>query len=112
MVKKWNVTIPELSGDKKAMAYLSNKAQFNQETQKWELMGLDGNVAVKVSTGEKGSKGYLKADLIGPLVEKIGGTIVECNTAYNGERNKTDKHKKLLDKHGWTKYFKVDLSDL
>lgn len=55
----------------------------------YEALGvkLDGNVAVKVSTGERGSKGYLKKELIGPLIKQLNGTIVECNTAYNGSRN-------------------------
>ena len=72
---------------------------------------LDGNVAVKVSTGEKGSKGYLKADLIGPLVQKIGGTIVECNTAYNGKRNTVEDHLEVAKEHGFTSFANVDIMD-
>ena len=61
---------------------------------------LEGNVGVKVSTGERGSKGYLKADLIGPLVNKLNGTIIECNTAYPGARTNAEEHMKVAKEHG------------
>ena len=64
---------------------------------------LPGNVGVKVSTGEAGSKGYLKANLIKPLVDKLNGTIIECNTAYPGERNTAEDHMKVAEDHGFTK---------
>ncbi len=72
---------------------------------------LPGKVAVKVSTGERGSKGYLKADLIGPLVQKLGGTIVECNTAYDGARNTVKEHLEVAKEHGFTKFANVDIMD-
>ena len=62
---------------------------------------LPGNVGIKVSTGEKGSRGYLKADLIKPLVDKLNGTIIECNTAYPGSRNDAETHLKLAKEHGF-----------
>jgi len=62
---------------------------------------LDGKVAVKVSTGEAGSKGYLKANLIKPLVDMINGTIVECNTAYPGKRNTVEEHLQVAKDHGF-----------
>ena len=62
---------------------------------------LDGNVAVKVSTGEAGSKGYLKANLIKPLVDMLNGTIVECNTAYPGKRNTVEEHLQVAKDHGF-----------
>lgn len=62
---------------------------------------LDGNVAVKVSTGEAGSKGYLKANLIKPLVDMLNGTIVECNTAYQGKRNTVEEHLQVAKDHGF-----------
>ena len=70
----------------------------------YESLGvvLDGNVAVKVSTGEKGSKGYLKADLFKPLVDMLNGTIVECNTAYPGKRNTVQEHLEVAKEHGFT----------
>ena len=64
---------------------------------------LDGNIAVKVSTGEKGAKGYLKSELIKPLVDMLNGTIVECNTAYPGKRNDSLEHLDVAEEHGFTK---------
>ena len=72
---------------------------------------LSGNVAVKVHSGEKGNKNFLRPEFIKPMVDYVNGTIVECNTAYEGQRNSTEKHKKLLEEHGWTTNFKVDLLD-
>jgi len=73
-----------------------------------ELMG---NVAVKVHSGEKGNQNYLRPEFLKELINHVGGTVVECNTAYNGERNTTDKHVKLMDEHGWSKIFNVDILD-
>lgn len=72
---------------------------------------LTGKVAAKVHSGEEGNQNYLHPEFWRPIVEHVGGTIVECNTAYGGERNTTEKHLHLLDNHGWTKYFDVDLLD-
>ena len=72
---------------------------------------LPGKVAVKLHSGEKGNKNFLKPEFVKSLVEKVGGTVVECNTAYEGARNTTEKHKCLMDEHGWTKYFDVDIMD-
>ena len=72
---------------------------------------LPGKVAVKVHSGEEGNQNYLKPAFWKPMVEHVNGTIVECNTAYEGERNYTDKHIKLLKRHGWNELFDVDLMD-
>lgn len=72
---------------------------------------LKGHVAVKVHSGEKGNQNFLHPEYFKDIIEYINGTVVECNTAYDGERNTTEKHKKLLDEHLWTEYFKVDLLD-
>ena len=72
---------------------------------------LPGKVAVKVHSGEEGNQNYLGPDFMRPVVEAVQGTVVECNTAYDGERNTTEKHRKLLENHLWTKYFPVDLMD-
>ena len=72
---------------------------------------LTGNVAVKVHSGEKGNQNYLHPEFMRPMVEYVKGTIVECNTAYEGQRNTTEKHKKLIEEHGWSKYFDVDIMD-
>jgi len=79
----------------------------------YQALGIDlpGKIAVKVSTGERGSKGYLKADLIGPLVQQIGGTIVECNTAYEGARGDTAEHLEVAKEHGFTDFAEVDIMD-
>jgi len=79
----------------------------------YEALGvsLQGKVAVKLHSGEHGNCNYLKPEFVKDIVEKVGGVVVECNTAYPGERDTSLKHKKLLENHGWTKYFTVDLLD-
>lgn len=72
---------------------------------------LPGRVAVKVHSGEEGNQNFLRPDFWEPMVETVNGTIVECNTAYEGSRNTTEKHMATMEKHGWSKYFKVDLLD-
>ncbi|NBK00073.1 DUF362 domain-containing protein [bacterium 1xD8-48] len=72
---------------------------------------LNGNVAVKLHSGEAGNQNFLGPDLWKPVVEKVKGTVVECNTAYEGERNTTEKHLKLFENHGWSKNFKVEILD-
>lgn len=72
---------------------------------------LKGKVAVKVHSGEEGNQNYLKPLFYKDLINYVNGTVVECNTAYNGERNTSEKHLKLLDKHEWTKHYNVDLLD-
>ena len=72
---------------------------------------LKGKVGIKVHSGEKGNQNYLRPEFFKPIVEHLNGTIIECNTAYPGARNYTDKHKALMDEHEWTKYFKVDILD-
>ncbi len=70
----------------------------------------EGNIAVKISTGETGSN-YLRPELIGDLVQAVGGTIVECNTAYGGERANTAYHMQLAEDHGYTAIADVDIMD-
>lgn len=72
---------------------------------------LEGKVAVKVHSGEKGNQNFLHPEFMKEIVEYVSGTIVECNTAYSGERNETSKHLKLMAEHGWSKYFDVDILD-
>ena len=72
---------------------------------------LTGKVAVKVHSGEKGNQNYLHPEFMRPIVEHVHGTIVECNTAYEGARNTTEKHQQLIKDHGWTDYFPVDIMD-
>lgn len=79
----------------------------------YDLLGKDlkGKVAVKLHSGEVGNQNFLKPDFFKPMIDKVNGTVVECNTAYEGERNTTEKHLKTLKKHGWSDYFSVDLLD-
>ena len=72
---------------------------------------LPGRVAVKVHSGEKGNQNFLRPEFLRPMVEAVGGTVVECNAAYEGARNSTEKHRRLIEEHGWTKLFTVDLMD-
>ena len=72
---------------------------------------LKGNVAVKVHSGEEGNQNYLRPEFMKDIIEYVNGTVVECNTAYEGERNTTEKHKKTIEKHGWNKLYKFDLLD-
>ena len=72
---------------------------------------LPGKVAIKVHSGEEGNQNYLRPEFMKPMVEYVNGTIVECNTAYEGERNTTEKHLKTIEKHGWNSIFNVDLLD-
>ena len=72
---------------------------------------LKGNIAIKLHSGEVGNQNFLKPDFWKPVIDYVGGTVVECNTAYDGGRNTTEKHMKTLHEHGWSKYFEVDLLD-
>ncbi len=72
---------------------------------------LSGRVAAKVHSGEAGNQNYLHPEFWKPVIDSLGATVVECNTAYPGARNETEKHRKLLEEHGWNRYFSVDLLD-
>jgi len=72
---------------------------------------LSGKVAIKLHSGETGNQNFLGPDFFKPIIDHVGGTVVECNTAYEGTRNTTEKHLKTLEDHGWSKYFPVDLMD-
>lgn len=72
---------------------------------------LPGKVAVKLHSGEKGNQNYIKPEFVQAIVKKVNGTVVECNTAYDGARNTTEKHMKLMEEHGWSNYFDVDILD-
>ena len=97
----------------KAKVYFSRDISPEKVLELYKLTGkeLAGNVAVKVHSGEKGNQNFLRPEFWKPMIEHVGGTVVECNTAYDGERNYSDKHKKLIEYHGWNKYYKVDLMD-
>lgn len=98
---------------KKSKVYFTSKISPESMVNIYEKLGvsLKGNVAVKLHSGEHGNKNYLRPEFVKAIVEKVNGTVVECNTAYEGERNTTEKHKKLMEEHEWTKYFNVDIMD-
>lgn len=97
----------------KAKVYFIKEITPENVVKIYEKLGkkLSGKVAVKVHSGEEGNQNYLHPEFMKPMIEYVNGTVVECNTAYEGARNYTDKHKQLMEKHGWTKYFDVDIMD-
>lgn len=97
----------------KAKVYFSKTITPEKVLELYQILGkeLTGNVAVKVHSGEVGNQNFLKPDFWKPIIDHVDGTVVECNTAYEGARNTTEKHLKTLEQHGWNKYFKVDLLD-
>ena len=98
---------------KKSKVYFTKNINADSLIKIYEKLGVEltGKVGVKVSTGEDGSKGYLKKEIIEPLVKKINGTIIECNTAYPGKRNTAEEHMEVAKKHGFTKFAEVDIMD-
>ena len=97
----------------KTKVYFSRTITPEKVLELYNLLGKDlpGKVAIKVHSGEKGNQNFLRPDFWKSVVDHVGGTVVECNTAYEGERNVTKKHVKLFEYHGWTKYFTLDLLD-
>lgn len=97
----------------KAKVYFTRTISPEKVVELYEKVGkeLPGRVAVKFHSGEKGNQNFLKPEFWKPMVERVHGTAVECNTAYDGQRNTTAKHKELLDYHGWLRAFPVDLLD-
>jgi len=96
-----------------AKVYFSPTITAEKVLDLYKLVGkeLEGNVAIKVHSGEKGNQNFLKPYFWKPVIDYVKGTVTECNTAYEGERNTTEKHRKLINYHGWNKYFDVDLLD-
>lgn len=97
----------------KAKVYFTKEITPEAVIKMYKVLGreLPGKVAVKVHSGEKGNQNYLRPEFMRPMVEAVKGTVVECNTAYDGARNSTEKHRELIKEHGWSKYFSVDLMD-
>ena len=98
---------------------MASKVFFSREitpekvVEMYQLAGkeLSGKVAVKLHSGEEGNQNFLRPEFWKPMIEYIDGTVGECNTAYEGSRNTTQKHLETIAKHGWSKYFRVDLLD-
>ena len=97
----------------KAKVYFTKEITPESVVKMYETLGINlpGRVAVKLHSGEQGNQNYIRPEFVKAMVEHVNGTVVECNTAYGGARNTTEKHKKLIEDHGWTKYFDVDLMD-
>lgn len=101
----------------KAKVYFSREITPEKVVELYRALGVElpGKVAVKVHSGEKGNQNFLHPEFWRPMVEEVGGTIVECNTAYGdasgGVRDNTESHLKLIEEHGWNRYFDVDLMD-
>ena len=97
----------------KATVYFSRTITPEKVLELYKLVGkqLPGKVAIKVHSGEKGNQNFLRPDFWKSIVDYVGGTVVECNTAYEGQRNTTQKHRQLIEDHGWNRYFPVDLLD-
>lgn len=97
----------------KAKVYFIKEITPENLVKIYEKLGkeLPGKVAVKLHSGEEGNQNYIKPEFVKPIIEKVNGTVVECNTAYEGARNTTEKHTKLMEDHGWSKYFGVDIMD-
>lgn len=97
----------------KSKVYFTREITPEKVLEIYEKLNIElpGNIAIKLHSGEQGNQNFLKPDFWKVIIDKLQGTVVECNTAYDGERNTTEKHKKLIKRHGWNTYFKVDLMD-
>ena len=97
----------------KSKVYFTRTITSDKVTELYHKVGkpLSGNVAIKLHSGEPGNQNFLTPEFWKPVIEEVGGTVTECNTAYEGGRNTTEKHLETLKKHGWSQYFDVDLLD-
>lgn len=98
---------------KKAKVYFTREITSDSLVKIYNSLGIElkGNVAVKLHSGEEGNQNYLKPEFMHDIITRVSGTVVECNTAYDGARNTTEKHEKLMNNHGWSKYYKTDIMD-
>lgn len=96
-----------------AKVYFTRTITPEKVIELYELAGkkLTGNIAIKLHSGEKGNQNFLRPEFWKPVIDHVGGTVVECNTAYPGQRDTTEKHTRLLEEHGWSRAFTVDLLD-
>ena len=97
----------------KAKVYFTKTITPENVIRLYQALGkeLPGKVAVKVHSGEKGNQNFLRPEFMKPMIDSVHGTVVECNTAYGGARNTTEKHRELIAYHGWSHYFNVDIMD-
>ena len=82
----------------KSKVYFTKEITSESLVKIYEALGIElkGNVGVKLHTGEKGNQNYLRPEFMKELIDKVGGIVIECNTAYDGARNTTEKHKELM----------------
>lgn len=97
----------------KPKVYFTKEITSESLVKIYKALGIElkGRVAVKLHSGEEGNQNYVKPEFVKQIIDYVSGIVVECNTAYEGARNSTEKHKKLIEKHGWSKYFNVDIMD-
>ena len=97
----------------KPKVYFTKEITPESVLKLYETLGatLEGNVAIKVHSGEPGNQNFLRPDFWKPVISKVGGTVVECNTAYKGGRDTAEHHMETFEKHGWLAYYPVDLLD-
>lgn len=97
----------------KSTVYFSKEISPEKVVEMYQKLGKDltGKVAVKLHSGEEGNQNFLQPEFWKPMINHVKGTVVECNTAYEGSRNTTEKHLATIEKHGWNKYFDFDLMD-
>lgn len=96
----------------KAKVFFTKEITPESVIKAYEALGKDlpGKVAIKLHSGEQGNQNYLRPEFFQPIIHRLGGTVVECNTAYGGARNSTVNHLKLIHHHGWDR-FNFDLMD-
>lgn len=96
-----------------ATVYFSRSITPEKVLELYTLLGkeLSGNIAIKVHSGEKGNQNFLRPDFWKPIIDRTGGTVVECNTAYKGQRYTTEDHLRLLRDHGWSSSFSAEILD-
>lgn len=97
----------------KSKVYFTSHITSSKIVEMYQKLGvnLEGKVAVKVHSGEKGNQNFLRPEFLKEMIDYVDGTVVECNTAYEGARNDTVKHDKLMEEHGWSKLYHVDIMD-
>ena len=97
----------------KSKVYFTKVLEPSSLIKLYKKLGLElsGNVAVKLHSGERGNQNYLKPEFLKDIIEEVNGTVVECNTAYEGARNTTEKHLELMKEHKWSDNFNVDILD-
>lgn len=111
----YNIDISKNGGNvmEKSKVYFTQTITKEKIVEMYQQLGitLSGKVAVKVHSGEKGNQNFLRPEFLKDMIDYVNGTVVECNTAYEGMRNTTEKHLKTIEEHGWSKLYDVDIMD-